>query len=499
MTFDLHQLDQFLLVGSVVLLLAVIAVRVSVRVGFPSLLLYLGIGLLIGESGLGIRFEDADLAHALGFGALVIILGEGGLTTPWQKVRPVLRIGLALATVGIAVSIAVVGVFAHYVLDLPWQLALLLGAVYAPTDSAAVFSILRRVPLPGRISGALEAESGLNDAPTVVAVGLLSAGVAGSWWGVFGEIVYQLALGALLGLAVGWAGAWLMRRVALPATGLYPIVAMAIAILAYAVAAALHASGFAAVYLAALILGNAELPHRAATRSFAEGLAWLAQIGLFVMLGMLASPTEIDGRTVMLAVVSGLVLTFVARPLSVLCSAGLQRMPLRELAFMSWAGLRGAVPIVLATIPLSQGVPGAQDLFHVVFVMVIIYTLLTGPTLPLAARLLKVARRAEPRDLDVDAAPLERIAADLLQIAIPPTSRMHGVEVGELRLPPGASVTLVVREGRILVPESRTVLRHGDDVLVVTPRKQREATEERLRAVSLHGRLARWLAHDDGP
>lgn len=497
MTFDLHQLDQFLLVGSVVLLLAVTAVRVSVRVGFPSLLLYLGIGLLIGESGLGIRFEDADLAHALGFGALIIILGEGGLTTPWPKVRPVLRIGLALATVGIAVSIAVVGLFAHYVLGLSWQLALLLGAVYAPTDSAAVFSILRRVPLPGRISGALEAESGFNDAPTVVAVGLLSAGIAGSWWGVVGEIVYQLSLGGLIGIGVGWSGAWLMRRVALPASGLYPIVAMAIAILAYSGAAALHASGFAAVYLAALILGNADLPHRAATRSFAEGLAWLAQIGLFVMLGMLASPAEIDARTVLLAVVSGLVLTFVARPLSVLASAGLQRMPLRELTFMSWAGLRGAVPIVLATIPLSEGVPGAQDLFHIVFVMVIIYTLLTGPTLPLAARILKVARRAEPRDIEVEAAPLERIAADLLQIAVPPTSRMHGVEVGELRLPAGASVTLIVREGHILVPESRTVLRHGDDVLVVTPRRVREATEERLRAVSLHGRLARWLAHDD--
>ena len=182
---------------------------------------------------------------------------------------------------------------------------------------------------------------------------------------------------------------------------------------------------------------------------------------------------------------------------SVLASAGLQRMPLRELTFMSWAGLRGAVPIVLATIPLSEGVPGAQDLFHIVFVMVIIYTLLTGPTLPLAARILKVARRAEPRDIEVEAAPLERIAADLLQIAVPPTSRMHGVEVGELRLPAGASVTLIVREGHILVPEARTVLRHGDDVLVVTPRRVREATEERLRAVSLHGRLARWLAHDD--
>jgi cell volume regulation protein A len=168
-------------------------------------------------------------------------------------------------------------------------------------------------------------------------------------------------------------------------------------------------------------------------------------------------------------------------------------MALRELAFVSWAGLRGAVPIVLATIPLAQAVPGAEELFDIVFVMVVIYTLLTGPTLPWAARVLQVARRSEPRDLDVEAAPLERIAADLLQVTISPKSLLHGVEVGELRLPSGASVSLVVREGRMLVPERRTVLRRGDDLLVVTPRKQREATEDRLRIVSLGGRLAQWL------
>ncbi|MGY2700826.1 NhaP-type Na+/H+ and K+/H+ antiporter [Nocardioides sp. HB32] len=168
-------------------------------------------------------------------------------------------------------------------------------------------------------------------------------------------------------------------------------------------------------------------------------------------------------------------------------------MPRRELGFISWAGLRGAVPIVLTTIPLAEGVDGAARLFDIVFVMVVIYTLLTGPTLPAAARLLKVARRSEPRGLDVEAAPLERIAADLLQVAISPVSQMHGVEVGELRLPRGSSVAMVIREGETIVPERRTVLRHGDDLLVVAPRKLREQTEERLRQVSEHGRLAQWL------
>jgi cell volume regulation protein A len=176
-------------------------------------------------------------------------------------------------------------------------------------------------------------------------------------------------------------------------------------------------------------------------------------------------------------------------------------MPWRELSFLSWAGLRGAVPIVLTTIPLAEGVDGSTRLFDLVFVMVVIYTLLTGPTLPLVARQLRVARRSEPRGLEVEAAPLERIAADLLQVTIAPSSRMHGVEVGELRLPPGASVSMVIRDGRTIVPELRTVLRVGDDLLVVTPRRERERTEARLRQVSAHGRLARWLGgrRTDGP
>jgi potassium/hydrogen antiporter len=287
-----------------------------------------------------------------------------------------------------------------------------------------------------------------------------------------------------------------MRRAALPSSGLYPLAVLTLCVLAYALSATLHASGFAAVYVAALVIGNSELPHRAATRSFAEGMAWLAQIALFVMLGLLAMPSRITWEHVGLAFAAGLVLTLVARPISVLVSAVVQPMPPRELAFISWAGLRGAVPIVLATIPLAQGVDHATDLFDVVFVMVVIYTLITAPTLPLAARLLKVARPSEPRELDVEAAPLERVAADLLIVTISPKSLMHGVEVGELRLPKGSSVSLIVRDGATMVPQDRTSLRRGDELLVVTTRRGRERTEARLRAVSLSGRLAQWLGNE---
>jgi potassium/hydrogen antiporter len=494
-TFDAHQMDNVLLVGAVVMLVAILAVRISVRVGLPSLLIYLAMGVALGEEGLGVRFEDANVAHALGFAALVVILAEGGLTTKWAEIRPSMRLGVSLATIGVTVSVAVMAAGAHYLFGLDWQLAVLLGAVTSPTDAAAVFSVLRRVPLPRPLTGALEAESGLNDAPTVLLVTLVSTGAAldHGLLGFAGIVAYELVMGVVLGLAVGFGGAWMMRRVALPSSGLYPLAVLSLTILAYAGTAALHASGFAAVYTAALVLGNSELPHRAATRSFSEGVAWLAQIGLFVMLGLLASPARIELEHVVIALLAGLLLTFVARPLSVLACWFSHQLTVREQVFISWAGLRGAVPIVLTTIPLAKDVPGAEELFDIVFVMVVVYTLVTGPTLPRVAARLGVAHRGEARDLEVEAAPLERVAADLLQVSITPRSRLHGVEVSELRLPVGASVSLVVREGRTLVPDTRTVLRRGDDLLVVTPRRLREATEDRLRSVSRRGRLAHWL------
>src|SRR5215203_2950176 len=292
MTFDVHQLDTFLLVGAGVTLLAILAVRVSTRAGLPSLLLYLLMGVALGESGIGIHFENAELAHALGFAALALILADGGLSTSWRVVRPSMPLGLSLATIGVAVSVTIVALGAPHLLGLSWELSVLLGAVTSPTDAAAVFSVLRGLPLSPRLVGALEAESGLNDAPTVVLVTLISTG----WVAEHGVpatvlvVVFELVAGVLVGLAIGFGGAWLMRRAALPSSGLYPLSVLCLSLLAYGTAAGVHASGFAAIYIAALVLGNAELPHRTATRSFAEGVAWLAQIGLFVMLGLLLSP-----------------------------------------------------------------------------------------------------------------------------------------------------------------------------------------------------------------
>ncbi|MDR0344255.1 MAG: potassium/proton antiporter [Nocardiopsaceae bacterium] len=483
-----------LLVGAVVVIAAIAAARVAHGIGLPALLVFLGLGLALGEAGLGVKFSNAALAQALGLSALVLILAEGGLTTNWAHARAAAPAAIVLATVGVAVSMVIVAAVTHWLLALRWHEALLLGAVLAPTDSAAVFSVLRRLPLPPELSGMLEGESGFNDAAAVLAVTLLSEASthAPSALLVAGIVLYQLAAGAVIGLAAGLLGVLVLRRVALPASGLYPIAVLSLIVVAYGAATTARASGFIAVYLAALVLGNARLPHGPATRGFAEGIAWLAQIGLFVMLGLLASPGRLPGALIP-AMITGLALVLLARPVSVVLCATPLRVPWRQQGFLAWAGLRGAVPIVLATIPVSARVPGASRVFDVVFVVVGVFTLLGGPSLPWAARLLGVTARAEPLDLDVEAAPLEALHADLLQAEIPPGSRLHGVEIFELRLPAEANVALIVRDSRAFVPEQATALQSGDRLLIVAAARVRERVERRLRAVSRAGKLAGWL------
>jgi potassium/hydrogen antiporter len=485
-----EHLDTLLLFGALVLLVGIAAVRLSVGTGLPSLLLYLGLGLVLGEDAIGLDFDDQNLSRALGYAALVVILAEGGLTASWHTIRPVVPAAAALATVGTAVSVVVTACAAWALLDVDWRYAFLVGAVLAPTDSAAVFSVLRRVPLPRRLAGLLEAESGFNDAPVVILVVVLAGTTAPTWYELLGLLVYELSAGALIGVAIGFLGAWGVRRIALPVSGLYPLAVFALCVTAYGTAAIAHASGFLAVYLAALVLGNTHLPHRSATRGFAEGLAWLAQIGLFVMLGLLADPSEL-GSSVLPALGIGFVLLLVSRPLSVIASTLPLRVSWPDRWFLSWAGLRGAVPIVLATVPRDQTV------FNVVFVLVIVYTIIQAPTLPWVATRLGLLTSQEAEELEIESSPLTRLDADLLQVQVPPASRLAGVEIFELRLPRGAAITLVVRDEEAFVPSPTTRLRVGDELILVTTGAKRDEVERRLRAVGRSGRLAGWY-HERG-
>ncbi|MEY9936275.1 potassium/proton antiporter [Streptacidiphilus sp. MAP5-3] len=492
---SVHRLDLLLLLFSLVLLVAVAAVRLSSRSGLPSLLLYLGIGVLLGHDGIGsITFDNAELTQVLGYAALVVILAEGGLGTRWSDIKPSVPAAAVLATIGTAISVGVVAVGAHLLTGADWRVSLLLGAVVSSTDAAAVFSVLRRVPLPSRLSGLLEAESGFNDAPVVIlVVAFATAGPIDSWYVLTGTVIAELAIGVVVGLVVGRLGALTLRHVALPSSGLYPIAVVALTILAYAGGALLDGSGFLATYICALLLGNARLPHGPATRGFAEGLAWIAQISMFVMLGLLVNPHTMADAIVP-ALVVGLVLVLAARPASVLLTLTPFRITWREQVLLSWAGLRGAVPIVLATIPVVHKVPGADQLFNTVFLLVVVFTLLQGPTLPWLARGLRISDSAHADDLEVESAPLERLHGHLLSVSVGPESRLAGVEISELRLPKGAAVTLIVRGGESFVPGPTTLLRHGDDLLVVATDQVRDRAERRIRAVDQGGKLAGWLS-----
>lgn len=494
--FTVEDLKTVLTICAAVLIVAVAAVRLSARTGLPSLLLYLLLGLMLGEAGLGIAYEEMRLSLVLGYVALILILAEGGLTTTWSDIRGSVLPAAVLSTVGVVVSVLVVAAAGHLLLGLEWRIAMLVGAILSSTDAAAVFSVLRSVRPNPRLSGILEAESGFNDAPVVlivvyIAVHLNPAEPDHGLALTILSIVLELAGGALIGLATGYVGARVMSFLGSAASGLFPIGVLAWIVLAYGLATLANTSGFIAVYLSALVLGNVALPHRGTTRGFAQALGWLAQIGLFVMLGLLASPSEMAHQIVP-AVILGLVLLLLARPLSVFASMVWFRTPLREQAFLSWAGLRGAVPIVLATVPVVVGAAGVGWIFNLVFVLVIVFTLVQGPTLPWIARRLGVSNIQHTRNVDIEATPLEDLGADLLEIRINEGSRIHGVDISELRLPEGSDVSLIVRDGAPFVPSRRTVLRHDDALLIVVPFALRTRVEARLHDVDEQGRLAGW-------
>ncbi|MDP3713720.1 MAG: potassium/proton antiporter [Mycobacteriales bacterium] len=491
------ELNLVLLGSCLLLLVAVLAVRVSARTGLPVLLLYLGIGVAVGEAGLGVQFEDYQLTADLGLLALAVILAEGGLTTKVSHIRPVFGFAVVLSTLGVLASVAVIAGLTVLLLDVDLRTAVILGAVVSSTDAATVFSVLRKLPVKGRLRATLEAESGLNDAPVIVLVSL----AASDEWGRTGVlesaalIGYELAAGAALGVLVGIVGAWILARLALPTAGLYPIATLALTLIAFTSAQALHASGFLAVYLCGLVLGSAHLPHRRAVIGFVSSAALLAELGLFTLLGLLASPARLPEALVD-ALVVGAAATFVARPLAVWLSALGFRLPWREQAFLSWAGLRGAVPIVIAIIPVTEGLAGAERVVDVVFVLVVVYTLVQAPSIPRVGRLLGVIDRGGASELDVELTPMDNLAADLLQVTVESDSQLRGVYVRELRLPVGARVVLVERAGASVPLDEHSQLLAGDHVLVVTPTVSREATERRIRAVNKGGKLARWYGRE---
>lgn len=392
----MDSIEHLLLAASALLLLAVLAGKLSVKAGIPPLLLFLALGMLAGSDGPGgIYFDDAWLAQLVGTIALAFILFSGGLDTHWSSVRAALWPGLALSTIGVLLTAALVAWFATIILHFSWLEGLLLGAIVSATDAAAVFSVIRAsgVRLVGRLLPVLELESGTNDPMAVfLTIGLtqLLTDPHASPLQLIVLFVEQMGIGALLGATLGLGAVLLINRLELEVTGLYPVLTVALVVLVYALTASLHGSGFLAVYLAGLILGNRSVAERPSLELFHAGFASLMEIAMFLTLGLLVFPSRLP-PIVGVGLLMTLFLIIVARPVSVFVSLLFVHMRLPEKAFIAWVGLRGAVPIVLATFPLLAGVPHAGIIFDIVFFIVLASVLVQGTTTAPVARWLRVA------------------------------------------------------------------------------------------------------------
>lgn len=465
--------DPLLLSAAALVVAGVLASKLASGLGIPALLLFLGLGMLAGSDGPGgIAFDDAELAQAVGVSALVLILFDGGLATRWSVVRPFLKQGVALATVSVAITAGLTGVVAAWTLDVPIEIGLLLGAIVSSTDAAAVFSVLRsrNTGLAGGIQPTLELESGANDPMAVfltVALVELVGDPGSSWTSLLPMLVVQLVLGSGLGLAAGWVAERVVNRIDLGTDGLYPVLTLGLALITYAGTAMLGGSGFLAVYICGLWLGNRDLLHRNSILRFHDAVAWLGQIGMFLVLGLLVFPSRLPDVTAEALVIAG-ALALVARPLATLVTLTPFRVPLRHQAVIGWVGLRGATPIILATFPLVGGVPEADLLFDVVFFVVLTSVLVQGTTVGVVGRLfgasVPVAARA-PAPLEAGH-PLPD-GTSLRELQIPTGSYGDGRALVELHLPPRALLVLVDRDGTYIVPTGATRLAADDTVLLL--------------------------------
>lgn len=475
----------FMVAVALLILLGVVASKISSHLGVPALLLFLFLGMLAGSEGIGgVDFTDLGLAQNVGVIALSFILFAGGFDTQWQEVRSVLGRGILLAILGVLITALIAGAVAAWVLDLSMTAGLLLGAIISSTDAAAVFSVLRSrgIGLKKRLRPLLELESGSNDPMAVfLTLGFLKlltepdAGPAD----LIPIFFLQMAVGGLLGFALARGAIFAINRVRLEYEGLYPVAMIALVLLIYGSASALGGSGFLAVYVAGLVMGHGRFLHKKSLVRFADGLAWLMQIAMFLVLGLLVFPSDVVTVAGSALLVS-LVLIFVARPLATALLLLPTGFGVRETAMVSWVGLRGAVPIVLATFPFAAGIPQANLIFNVVFFIVITSVLVQGTTISTVARWLRVdAPLVRRPSYILDAGGTENETADLHELVVDEESAAVGRALVDLRLPEKLIVVLVRREGKFIVPNGSTVLLAGDHVLLLAD----EATLAGARAL----------------
>jgi cell volume regulation protein A len=475
-----HDAELILIAGSL-LAAGILGALLADRVRVPGLLLFLGLGMLAGSQGIGdIHFDDAELARTLGTIALILILFEGGLTAGWSEIRPVLGTAASLATLGTVATALLAGLAAKLIFGLSTLEGMIVGAAIAATDSAAIFAVLRRSTLEKRLARSLEGESGMNDPVALLLVIGFIEWIQEPGFGLAdmaGLLALKLAVGIGVGYLVGRLAVAALNATRLPTDGIYPVATIAIAALAYGLAEVAHGSGLLAVYLTALALGSASIPARRTVVAFHEGLGWVAQIALFILLGLLVFPSQLDDVALKgLALSAALIL--LARPIATFLATALAPLNVRERAMLGWAGLRGATPIWLATFPVVAGVGAGEELFAIVFFVVVTSTLVQGASFePLATRLgLTTDEPALPRRL-LESGRIRRMGGDVVAYRLPEGAAAAGHRVRELELPREALVNVIVRDGHAIPPRGSTELRQGDELHILVRGELREEVE----------------------
>jgi cell volume regulation protein A len=478
---------------AVLIFASVISSKLSDKFAIPVLLLFLGIGMLAGSEGIGrVPFDDASLAKSIGIVALIFIIFSGGLETNWKDVKPVVGPGILLSTLGVLLTAVIIGFFAVFVLKFPLLEGMLLGSIVSSTDAPAVFSILRsrRMGLKKPLNPLLEFESGSNDPMavflTVGFIGLLTARDT-NIWSLLPRFIWDMGIGAAIGYVMAQGIILFMNRIKLEYEGLYPVMMISFALLTYVTAVFLRANGILSVFLAGLILGQAEFPHKKMVLRFHGGLAWLMQIIMFVTLGLLVFPSHIIpliGPGILLT----FLLMFVARPISVFLCLVPSKLSLQKKAMIAWVGLRGAVPIILATFPFMAGIPQADTIFNVVFFVVIASVFIQGTTIPWLSRLLKLdvpwrSRTSYPIEFEKTS----DMDADLTETIVPYGSQVVGQRIRDLGVPDKCLIVLVSRDEKFVIPSGSTVIESGDVLLVLANAEdfsEFQRTLSQLKAVS---------------
>ncbi|WP_226036494.1 potassium/proton antiporter [Aquibacillus saliphilus] len=480
--------NQFIVLIALLLIVSVLVTKFSSRLGVPSLVLFIGVGMVVGSDGLNIiYFDNAKVAQMIGIFSLVVILFEGGLQTKWSTIRPVMAPAVSLATIGVLITAIIVAVFAKYIFGFTWLEAFLIGSIVGSTDAAAVFAVLKGKNINMKIEATLEAESGTNDPMavflTVSFIELLTLNHEANIWYLFGSFFWQMGVGALLGLIIGHVASKSINRINLESSGLYPLFALSFAFLAYSITSFASASGLLAVYITALVVGNLDLTYRQSILRFNEGFAWMVQILMFIILGLFVFPSSLFSFDILLkGLLLSIVLIFLARPVATFIS--LFKFPFnnKEKLFLSWAGLRGAVPIVLALFPLLAEVENSQVFFNAVFFVVITSTLIQGSTISLIARkfgLVGPKKTAPMHTLELNSAGKTNV--EIIEYEVLENNKIVGEKLEELNFPKKALINAIIRKGDVITPHGQTIIDVGDILYIMVIKNKVNELEKMLQ------------------